>query len=371
MVKRLLCIVSSMDTGGAETFLMKIYRGLDKTKYQMDFVVSADGFYDNEILSLGGRIHKIPLRTKEPLTVYKQIKNIVKQNKYEVVLKLGNSPLCVLDLIAAKMGGAKICAMRSCNALTNLSFKQKLLDLVFRPILNLVASVKLAPSDLAAIYTFGEKKFQNDEVNILHNGVDLGVFHYDADARTKIREEFSLDDSLVVGHVGRFSKQKNHKFLLPVFADIKKKNNNAKLLLVGTGELESQIRTQAKELGISDDLVFAGVRSDVPALLSAMDVFVLTSLYEGMPNTIIEAQATGLPCIISDTITRQANITGLVSYLPLNQDVEVWADKALLASAQLRKDTTDDFLEGGRFAARAGRKFECAVVSIYFIVDDY
>ncbi len=345
MVKRLLCIVSSMDTGGAETFLMKIYRGLDRTKYQMDFIVSADGFYDNEILNLGGRIHKIPLRTQEPLTVFKEIKKIVKQNKYEVALKLGNTPLCVVDLIAAKMGGVKKCAMRSCNALTNLSFKQKLSDAIFRPILNMLTSVKLAPSDLAAIYTFGEKKFQNNEVCILHNGVDLGVFHYDTDARKKIREEFSFEDNLVVGHVGRFSKQKNHKFLLPVFAEIKKKNKSAKLLLVGTGELESQISTQAQELGILDDIVFAGVRSDVPALLSAMDVFVLTSLYEGMPNTIIEAQATGLPCIISDTITRQANITGLVSYLPLNQNVEDWADKALLASAQVRKDTTNDFLE--------------------------
>lgn len=347
MEKRVLCIVSSLNTGGAETFLMKVYRCLDRTQYHMDFVVSAEGFYDKEVLELGGRIYRIPLRTEHPFKVFRQIKKIVKENKYEHVLKLGNAPLSVIDLIAAKMGGARIRAMRSCNALTNLSLKQKVSDAIFRPILNKVANVKLAPSDLAARYTFGEKKFQKGEVHILHNGVDLNVFRYDSEARERIREEFSLGDALVIGHVGRFSKQKNHKFLLPVFAKIKEKNQNAKLLLVGKGELEEQIRAQASELGILDDIVFTGVRADVPALLSAMDVFVLPSFYEGMPNTVIEAQATGLPCVIADTITHTANITGLVTYLPLSASVEKWAETAMVAKQTERKDTKSDFCKAG------------------------
>jgi glycosyltransferase involved in cell wall biosynthesis len=235
--------------------------------------------------------------------------------------------------------------MRSCNALTKLSRKQKLIDGIFRPILNSVATVKLAPSDLAAIYTFGEKQYRDGKVNILHNGVDLEVYRYDPEARARIREEFALGDCFVVGHVGRFSRQKNHKFLLPIFAKIKEKRTDARLLLVGTGELEAQIRTQAEELGILDDIIFTGVRSDVPALLSAMDVFVLTSLYEGMPNTVIEAQATGLPCVISDTITRQASVADIVAFLPLEQSAEIWADNALAVDRESRKDTRGDFLE--------------------------
>ena len=344
MAKRLLCIVGSMDAGGAETFLMKLYRGLDRTQYQMDFAVSADGIYDKEIQELGGKLHRIPLHSQHPWQSFWAIRKIVSQNRYESVLKLGNSPICVLDVIPAKMGGAKICAVRSCNALVNLSFKRRVLDFIFRPILNKTAKVKLAPSDLAAIYTFGARRFQRGEVCVLNNGVDLNVFHFDSSARAAIRDEFSLQDKLVVGHVGRLSRQKNHKFLLPVFAQIKKTRSDAKLLLVGTGELEHEIRAQAAELGIFDDIIFAGVRSDVPAMLSAMDVFVFPSFYEGMPNTVIEAQATGLPCVVADTITRQANIADLVRYLPLTEAVETWADLAVAVSQMSRRDTKEDFL---------------------------
>ncbi len=345
MAKRILCILSSLDRGGAETFMMKLYRSFDREKYQMDFAVNAHGAYDQEVLALGGRIHPIPLRTQHPVKSFLALKHLVKENKYTAVLKLGNAPLSVVDLIAAKLGGAKVLAMRSCNALTNLTAKQKILDFILRPVLNKTANVKLAPSDLAAIYTFGEKQFQKGNVHILHNGVDTNVYCYDAQARKEIRNEFSLDGKTVVGHIGRFSKQKNHALLLPVFAKIKEKDSNAKLVLVGTGELEGQIRTLAKELGISDDVIMTGVREDVPALLSAMDVLVLTSLYEGMPNTIIEAQATGLPCVISDTITRQADITGLVKFQSLDAPPEVWADEAIGMCNAERKNTKEDFLQ--------------------------
>lgn len=346
-MQRLLCIVSSLDTGGAETFLMKVYRTLDRSKYQIDFIVSADGYYDNEVSSLGGILYKIPLRSEHPIKVYKAIKKIVKQNKYEIVLKLGNRPMSVVDLIAAKRGGAKVLAMRSCNALVNLSFKQRLIDRIFRPILNRVANVKLAPSDLAAIYTFGNKKYQNREVAIIHNGVDINLFKYDEIARKKIREELGVGDNLLVGHIGRFSRQKNHKFILPVFAKVKEINPKAKLLLVGTGELIDKVKSQAEDLAIIDDVIFAGIRSDVPALLSAMDVFVLPSLYEGMPNTVIEAQATGLGCVITDVITRQANIIDKVAYLPLNENYEEWAREVIKMVGIMRKDATLDFINAG------------------------
>lgn len=345
MIKRLLCIISSLNTGGAETFLMKVYRRLDKSKYQLDFVVNADGFYDEEVKKLGGRIFKTPLRTKHPVKSYKALKNIVKENKYEHVLKLGNSPLSVIDLIAAKRGGAKIRAMRSCNALTNLSFGQRVLDFIFRPILNKCANVKIAPSDLAAKYTFGEKQCIKGNVHILNNGVDIDVYRYDQEARQNIRNEFYITDNIVVGHIGRFSRQKNHTFLLKVFCEIKKDSPKAKLLLVGTGELETKVRDEAKLLCIYDDIVFAGVRKDVPALLSAMDIFILPSLYEGMPNTVIEAQATGLPCVISDSITRQANISGMVNYLSLDKPPEVWAKEVLDALRVERKNTRNDFIK--------------------------
>lgn len=346
-MKRILCILSALTAGGAETFLMKVYRTLPADLYQFDFIVSEEnGCYTEEVLRRGGKIFPIPKRTENFYGAMKGIADVVRKNKYEIVLKLGNPPVAGLDLIAARMGGAKKLAMRSCNALTGLPLKSRCIDAVFRPVLNAAANVKLAPSMLAAEYTFG-KKHAHKDVRLIHNGVDLAVFHFDAEGRRKIRREFGLTEEPVVGHVGRFHKQKNHRYLLEVFRNIRRRRPDAKLLLVGVGELEAAVREWVRELDLEEAVIFAGQRFDIPQLLSAMDVFVFPSLHEGMPNTVIEAQATGLPCVIADTITPEADITGLVSYLPLTESKDVWADTALSVAAQERRDTSPDFLSHG------------------------
>lgn len=346
-MKRILCIVHSLNTGGAETFLMKIYRTLPGDKYQMDFIVSEpDGYYTKEVLDRGGRIYNIPQRRKAPIKAMYGIFNVVRSNGYESILKLGDTPIAALDLIAAKFGGAKILGMRSCNALTNQSGKSKMLDALLRPVLNAVANVKIAPSMLAAEFTFG-KRCAHKEVKLLHNGVDLTVFRFDPDARSQVREEFALSDKFVVGHIGRFHKQKNHRYLLEVFRQIRKIRADAVLMLVGTGELEGDIHAWVKEMDLEGSVIFTGVRFDVPRLLSTMDVFVFPSLHEGMPNTIIEAQATGLPCVLADTITPEADITGLLTYMPLDHDYVKWAHTAVKSAEQERANTRQLFLDKG------------------------
>lgn len=347
MIKRILCILYSLDRGGAETFMMKLYRSFDRNQYQIDFVVNTDGVYDKEVLSLGGKIYKIPLRTEHPFKSFSCLKKIVYNNKYIHVIKLGDSPLSVIDLIAAKQGGAKVLAMRSCNALVNLSKKQQLIDCFFQPVLNKVANVKVAPSDLAACYTFGEEMYKSGNVQILNNAVDLAIYHYDVSARERIRSEFNISDKLVVGHVGRFAHQKNHQFLIEIYERIYNKNSNSVLLLVGDGVLLEETKKYAEKMKIIDNVIFAGVRDDIPAILSAMDVFVFPSFHEGMPNTVIEAQATGLPCVISDSITKTANITGLVQYLSLDMSSDEWAKKVLEIENVDRKDVKDDFVNSG------------------------
>ena len=342
-MKRVLCILSSLDAGGAETFLMKIYRALPPEEFQMDFVVSADGgSYTREVLDRGGKIFLIPMRTKDLKGAMSQLRRIVSDNGYTHVLKLGNGTASCVDLLVAKWGGAKKRIMRSCNALSGLSWKAKLGHLALQPALNWVANVKLAPSMLAAEFTFGRRQARKN-VHLLNNGVDLNLFRFDPEARQTLRREFGLEDKLVVGHVGRFNKQKNHMFLLDVFYEIQKKQENARLVLIGQGELEGSIREKIARLGITDKVIFTGLRSDVPRLLSALDVVVFPSFHEGMPNVIIEAQATGLPCVIADTITRDADITGLVEYLPLELSAKQWAERALLAAGQERRDTSGDF----------------------------
>lgn len=330
MEKRLLVILASLNTGGAETFMMKIFRSLPED-YKLDFIVSAkSGFYEKEVMELGGRIFRVPLRTKQPIKTFKAIYDVVKNNNYTHVLKLCDTPIGVYDLLAAKMGGAKVLCARSCNAGSSNSKLGTLVNGFLRPFLNTITDVKIAPSRLAAEFTFGKVEVEAGKVKFIHNGVDLHVYKYDEDNRRKIRREFGIaDEQLVVGHIGRLNQQKNHKFLIEVFDEVLKQQPNALLMLVGDGEKKSEIKEQINALGIEESVIFTGIRSDVPSLLSAMDVFVFPSFYEGMPNTVIEAQATGLPCVIADTITEEAGVTDCLHFMSLTDSAEVWADKVL------------------------------------------
>lgn len=345
--KRLLCIVGGMNVGGAETFLMKIYRALDKSYYQMDFAVAVqNGYYDNEILSMGGRIFHITPKSKGIIKNLNDIRKLVKKEHYRYVLRVSQHSLSALELFAAMQGGAKVRVFRSSNSNTTTASKMDLLLhklCGFMP--KIFANVRLAPSTEAARFMFGKRCIEKGKAHILHNGIDLEKYTYTPSYRENIRKEFLIKDNFVVGHIGRFNHQKNHSFLIDIFLEIKKKNKNAILVLVGQGELEAEIRQKIQNLNLSDSVIFTGIRSDIPQLLSAMDVFVFPSFYEGMPNTVIEAQATGLPCLISDTITKEADITGLVKYMSLSSSPSQWAEAAVNMVADTRKNTYNDFIE--------------------------
>ncbi len=347
-MKRVLCIVGGMNAGGAETFLMKVYRRLDKNKYQMDFAVANDGCYDEEIRLMGGKIFKITPKSQGFLKNFLSVKKLVKNEGYKYVLRTSQHSLSAMELLAARLGGAKKLIYRSSNSNTIDGSKKGLLLhklCGFMPIF--FANVRIAPSTEAAEFMFGKDCVKKGKATILNNGIDMRIFNYNGQNRNECREEFKLKNKFVVGHIGRFSAQKNHDFLLEIFAEIKKKKEDSILLIVGGGELEAEIKQKAKELNVFDNIVFTGVRSDVSKLLSAMDVFVFPSFYEGMPNTVIEAQAEGLPCIISDTITKEADITGLVKYLPLDLSAEKWADEVIDCVSAERKETKDDFVKNG------------------------
>lgn len=336
-----------MNAGGAETFLMKMYRAIDKSEYQMDFCVNVKekNFYEDEILSLGGRMFRIPAKSQDLKEYKRQLTEIVRNEGYEYVLRITSNCMGFMDLKVAKKAGARVCSARSSNASDGGGIKSFVAHRLGRIMYSKYVDVKIAPSDLAAKYTFGKRAYEAGNVHILHNAVDLNVFCFDAEARKNIRKELSIADGVkVIGHVGRFSTQKNHSFLLDVFANIRKKDENTVLVLVGVGELMDDVKAKIHELGLDGAVILTGVRNDVPKLLSAFDAFVFPSFYEGMPNTVIEAQATGLPCVIADTITREANITGLVEYLPLG-DAELWASRSLLALEGERRNTRDDFVK--------------------------
>lgn len=357
--KRVLCIVSVMDAGGAETFLMKIYRKLDRSRYQMDFCVNVPekGLYDDEIRAMGGRLYVVPCKSEDMAGFRRGLTDVVRQGGYQYVLRVTSNAIGFYDLKLAKDAGARRCIARSSNSSDGGGLKAWAAQRLGRLLYGRYVDVRLAPSEPAARYTFGDAAWERGEVRLLHNAVDLDAYAYSEEARRAVRAELGIGGgTLAAGHIGRFSRQKNHAFLLRCFAALHEKRPDSVLLLAGKGELLEQTETLARELRLADSVIFTGVRSDVPRLLSAMDVLVFPSLYEGMPNTVIEAQATGLPCIVSDTVTREADITGLIEYLPLG-DPAAWAEAALSAAAAGRRDTRECFYRCGYDADSAAAEF--------------
>ena len=347
-LKRILCIVGSLDQGGAETFLMKLFRNLDRTKYMMDFCVMnhKKGAYEEEIATLGGKVYHITSKSENPIECFLQIRNIVKQNLYETVMRINNNSLSSLDLFAAKCGGAKKLVMRSSNA-NSSSKKGRILHKMFR-FLSEIPNIKIAPSKKAAEYTFGKKNTERGYVNFLHNGLPVEDFIFDLQKRKETRKELNIENKFIVGHIGRFHNQKNHMFLIDVFYELLKIREDSYLLLVGEGEKKTEILDKVKTMGIEEKVMFLETRKDVSQLLSAFDILIFPSFFEGMPNVIIEAQASGLPCLISDTITEEADITGLVKYFSLEKTASDWAEEAITHSTMFeRRSYKEEFSVAG------------------------
>lgn len=331
-MKKILCIAASMDTGGAETFLMKIFRGINKEQWHMDFCVTKQerGFYDDEIEKHGGKIFRITQKTDSLRKFKKELAEVINQNGYDVVFRSGASCFTALDLWVAKKCGVQVRVLRSSNAGTMQGRIQQIINVLCRKVLTSVGNVKMAPSMLAAEYTFG-KKTAHKSVCILKNGLDIQRYVFDEQVRQTIRRELGIEDKFVVGHVGRFSAQKNHDFLIDVFNSFQKQKDSV-LLLFGAGENEGKVKSRVEELGLADKVFFMGVKSNVVDYLMAMDLLLFPSLFEGMPNVVIEAQTTGLPCLISDTITKEVMVTDCVKMLSLDASKDVWSDEILKMS---------------------------------------
>lgn len=358
-MERLLCIVSSMDRGGAETFLMKIYRSLDKTKYQMDFCVSkpTPGFYDEEIKANGGKIYVTALKSKKPLKSFLDVVKVVKKGKYKAVLRTSQQSLATIDLLAAKLGGADILVYRSSSADIKGGIHKRIINRLFSFLPRIIPNVKIAPSTEAAEFVFGKRAVKKGKCKIIPNGLDYDKFKFDLNLRNKIRKELKLENNLIFGHVGRFSVEKNHEFLINTFYEIHKKNSNAVLVLIGEGILEDNIKEIVSKLGLNSCVRFLGPKASVCEYMMAMDLLIFPSYFEGMPNVVIEAQAASLRCLVSDTITKECKITNLVDFKSLNESAQQWALFALNSLDYERKSYKNQFSKAGYCIEDVTEKF--------------
>lgn len=323
--KRLLCIMSSMDAGGAETFLMKMFRNIDRTKYLMDFCVfvQRECYYENEIFELGGKIYRVVPKSDNPLKCFLNIKKIVKDNDYFSVLISNQYELSVFDLIAAKTGGAKKLIYRAnSTAIFSGGRFRNVFHKILRPIAMTVPNVMIAPSEAAAEFVFGKGKIKKNRVNFIKNGLDITQFRFDENVRSEMRNGLNCGDRTILIHVGRFTCEKNHKFLIEAFSELCKGSDKYYLVLIGDGPLRATCEKTVDEFGLDGKILFCGVRNDVCKFLQAADIMLLPSLYEGMPNVVIEGQCSGLPCIVADTVTKEANVTGNIRFVAF--DTNMW-----------------------------------------------
>ena len=302
--------------GGVESVIMNYYRHLDHTKVQFDFICDEDSTripYD-EIKKLGGRVFLVPKYQKLPQYL-KALEGLFRKNQYRIVHSNVNT-LSVFPLYAAKKAGVPVRISHSHSTSNAREWKRNIIKNILRPFSKKYATDYFTCSELAGRYLFGDKSYDQGKVKIIHNAIDLDKFKFDPEARKKLRKELDIKEkTVVIGHVGRFVKQKNHDFLIDVFNEYHAKNPDSKLLLIGTGPLEEKIKAKVEKLNLSDSVLFLGQRDDTNKLYSVMDVFCLPSLYEGLGMVLIEAQMNGLPCLASNEVPREAKITENIDFI--------------------------------------------------------
>ena len=319
---KVLQVFGKMTRGGAETMLMNLYRHLDFSLIQFDFVVHqpGKGDYDEEIISLGGKIYCAPAYTFINHFRYIGWWNdfFVHHPEYGIVHSHIRSTANLILRSASKRGLYTIAHSHSTSNGKGLS---SLVKRMYQKSIPKYADQLFACSQEAGRWLFGNRPFL-----IVKNAVDSKDYAYCAMIREDVRKSLCMEDKSVIGHIGRFMKAKNHLFLIDIFSCIHRMLPAACLLLIGEGELKKTVERKVSALGLEGSVSFAGIRDDVPDLLQAMDAFVLPSRYEGLPLVLIEAQAAGLPCIVSDCITEEIAVTDLTRFVSLDEQAQTWAE---------------------------------------------
>lgn len=335
--------------GGVEAIVMNYYRNIDKTKIQFDFICDSDSTcipYE-EITKLGGKIFIIPPYQKI-FKYHHELKRILKTNNYQIVHSHINT-LSVFSLYAAKCAGVPIRIAHSHSTTNKKEFKKNIMKQLLKPFSKVFATDYFCCSELAGIFQFGEKEYKKGNVYLLNNAINISKFQYNPKIRVKKRKELNIsEETLVIGHIGRFVPVKNHDFLIEIFKEVHNNNKNSLLLLIGTGPLDEKIKAKAKALNIEDKVIFLGPRNDTNELYQVMDVFLLPSLYEGLPVVGVEAQSSGLICFFSNEVTKEAKLIKTTEYISLAKTSKYWSNIILAKYQEYnRQNTLDEVIKKG------------------------
>ena len=302
---------------------------MDKNGMKIDIVVPNEisKEYKSEFISNGSKVYFLN-RKKNLLKYFNDLCKLLKNEKYDIVHIHGNSSMMLIDVLPAVLAKIPVRIVHSHNTTCNHIFLHKILNPVFR----LCYTHGFACGQDAGKWLFGNQKFIE-----LKNGIDTEKYMFNQTVRDEYRTKLNVGNKTLIGHVGNFIEQKNHVFVIDIFSDLLKKNPNYILLLISDGDLMEQIKEKVKNLGISDSVIFLGKTSEVHKYLQAMDIFILPSLYEGLPVVLIEAQSAGLPCLVSDKVSAESNLTGTMQFISIDK-TDIWVNAIEKIAVSIEKN---------------------------------
>jgi len=359
---RVLHIVGKMERGGLETMIMNFYRNINKSKVQFDFIVHGEekGFFDDEILKMGGKIYHVRKKSDSFLGNLKDIYNVIYNNQYKIV-HVHQDAMSMFALREAKRAGVSI---RIAHA-HSTSMPPSLLGKIIYPYAlkrtNKYATHKFACSEASAKYLFNRN---TSNVVIFKNAINTQRFTFIPEEYQSVREKYNLNGNFVIGHIANFLYPKNHDFVIEIFKELLKKRTNSKLLLCGSGQLLEQYKNKVIESDLQENIIFMGNIDNVNEIMQGLDAFILPSLYEGFPVVLVEAQCEGLPCFVSNVITKETKITDNIHYLSLNAGPEKWSDEILKVVSSNRKDFSDEIYKSGFDILDVSKKLEDVYLSL-------
>lgn len=327
---RIAMIIGKMDSGGKKNLVMEYYRHIDRNEIQFDFICDSDSqaIPEDEIESLGGRVYRIPPYQKIISNMH-EMKRICKENEY-LIMHAWNSTMNLFPMKVAKDMGIPIRISESLSMAHEGDWKTKIKK-VLRPMSKWYATHYMSCGEDCGRWQFGNELFNAGRVDVFKTVINTQFNDYNPELREKTRKDYKWEDKIVIGHIGRFTPQKNSVRLIEIFAAVAKKEPKAVLCLIGDGELREEVLSKIKELGIEDNVDYLGRREDIQQFYNAMDCFLLPSLYEGLPVVGLEAESCGLPMFFSTEVTREANACELGHFIELDKSDEYWADEIIKA----------------------------------------
>ena len=359
-MKKILHVVSGMNAGGMETMIMNYYRNIDKNKYQFDFLINDPNkcFFEEEIIKLGGKIYRVPYQRENIFKNHLGVRKVLSENNYDVI-HMHQGITYYYPLKYAKKIGIKNRIIHNHGINRKFLKYLKIYNNFFaRKRISSLGNNYISCSKDVLNHIFSDKIIEDRNYTILPNAIDINRFRYSEQKRKKIRKEFEIGDKTLFIHIGTFTIPKNHIFLIEVFEKYLKENSDSVLLLVGNGELKKEIIGLVKNKKIEENVIFAGIRNDVEDLLSASDIMLFPSLYEGLPLTLIEAQANGIDIISSNNVSLECKISDLIHFVSIDNS-DKWIDEIKQRKKRKNRTKYNDDLKKSDFSIdKATKKLE-------------